>query len=222
MESLLATLFAGAALGWVAIPHCYAMCGPLHVSVCAMHREKGLKALSFFNLGRVLGYTVSGLLFGAFGEFVNLGPSHYCCQLAGFPVRGAMLSLLFPGVTMLVIAFFSFRKKALISPRVGWLAYFLSGGSGRLMVGGTCTSLIPCGMLYAAFSMAVGTGSWYLGGVLMLAFVITQTFFMQLGVSLGRLINQTWGRRFDRAFPCICVLIGAVYILLFAVRLVPA
>ena len=67
-------------LGWVAIPHCYAMCGPLHVSVCALHREKSLKALSLFNLGRVFGYTVAGLLFGAFGAFINVGAAHYCCQ----------------------------------------------------------------------------------------------------------------------------------------------
>jgi sulfite exporter TauE/SafE len=31
MKELIAAILAGSALGWVAIPHCYAMCGPLHI-----------------------------------------------------------------------------------------------------------------------------------------------------------------------------------------------
>lgn len=222
MKELIAAIIAGSALGWIAIPHCYAMCGPLHVSVCALHREKSLKALSLFNLGRIVGYTIAGLLFGAFGEFINIGPAHYCCQLGDHPLRGVLLALLFPGVTMLFIAGYAFRKKGLKAPKSSWLSRFFSGGLGKLTVGGACTSLIPCGMLYAAFAMAVGTGRWYLGGAFMLAFVITQTFFMQLGISLGRLVDKKWGARFEKAFPWICLSIGLFYMVLFALKLVPA
>jgi len=222
MKELIAAIIAGSALGWVAIPHCYAMCGPLHVSVCALHREKSLKALSLFNLGRITGYTIAGLLFGAFGEFINLGPAHYCCQLGEHPLRGALLSLLFPGVMMLFIALYAFRKKGLKAPKSSWLSRFFSGGLGKLSVGGACTALIPCGMLYAAFAMAVGMGRWYLGGAFMLAFVLTQTFFMQLGISLGRLVDRKWGNRFERAFPWICLAIAAYYLVLFILKLQPA
>ncbi len=221
MKELIAAIIAGSALGWIAIPHCYAMCGPLHVSVCALHREKSLRALSLFNLGRISGYTIAGLLFGAFGEFINIGPSHYCCQLGDHPLRGVLLSLLFPGITMLFIAGYAFRKKGLKAPKSSWLSRFFSGGLGKLTVGGACTSLIPCGMLYAAFAMAVGTGRWYLGGAFMLAFVITQTFFMQLGISLGRLVDKKWGARFEKAFPWICLSIGLFYMVLFALKLAP-
>ena len=222
MKELIAAIIAGSALGWVAIPHCYAMCGPLHVSVCALHREKSLKALSLFNLGRISGYTIAGLLFGAFGEFINIGSAHYCCQLGDHPLRGALLALLFPGVTMLFIAGYAFRKKGLKAPQSSWLSRFFSCGLGKLTVGGACTSLIPCGMLYAAFAMAVGTGRWYLGGAFMLAFVITQTFFMQLGISLGRLVDKKWGARFEKAFPWICLMIGIFYVVLFVLKLTPA
>ncbi len=219
MKELIAALIAGSALGWVAIPHCYAMCGPLHVSVCALHREKSLQALSLFNLGRIVGYTLAGLLFGAFGEFIDIGPAHFCCQTGQHPLRGALLSLLFPGVMMFFIAIYAFRKKGLKAPKSSWLSRFFSGGTGKLAVGGACTSLIPCGMLYAAFAMAVGTGRWYLGGAFMLAFVLTQTFFMQLGISLGQLVDKKWGARFEKAFPWICLAIGVAYLVLFASKL---
>ena len=43
----------------------------------------------------------------------------------------------------------------------------------------------------------------------------------QLGISLGRLVDKKWGARFEKAFPWICLLIGAFYILLFVLKLVP-
>jgi len=79
--------------------------------------------------------------------------------------------------------------------------------------------MIPCGMLYAAFAMAIGTGSWHLGGLFMLAFVLTQTFFMQLGISLGRLVDKKWGARFERAFPWLCLAVGTYYIVAFILKL---
>lgn len=220
MGELFSALFAGMLFGFAAIPHCYAMCGPLHVSVCALHRERSLKALSLFNLGRIGGYTLAGILFGAFGEFVNLGQAHYCCPQSATPIRGAMLSLLFPGVMMFFIAWYAFRRKGLSAPKTNWMSKLFGGGLGKLTAGGVCTTLIPCGMLYAAFALAVGTGRWYLGGALMLAFVVTQTFFMQLGISLGRLVDKKWGARFERAFPWLCLGIGLFYLLLFAVKLI--
>lgn len=219
MKELIGAIIAGTLFGWAAIPHCYAMCGPLHVSVCALHREKSLKALSLFNLGRIAGYTLAGILFGAFGAFINIGPAHYCCQTGDHPLRGVILSLLFPGITMLFIAGYAFRKKGLKAPKSSWLSRFFNGGLGKLTLGGASTSLIPCGMLYAAFAMAIGTGHWYLGGAFMLAFVVTQTFFMQLGISLGRLVDKKWGIRFEKAFPWLCLAIGAFYIILFLRKL---
>jgi sulfite exporter TauE/SafE len=221
MKDLIPILIAGSAFGWFAIPHCYAMCGPLHVSVCALHREKSLKALSLFNFGRICGYTLAGILFGAFGEFINIGAAHYCCQLGEHPLRGAVLSLLFPGLMMFFIAIYAFRKKGLKAPKTSWLSRFFSGGLGKLTAGGACTSLIPCGMLYAAFALAVGYGSWWQGGTFMLAFVITQTFFMQLGISLGRMVDKKWGARFEKAFPWICLSIAIFYTALFILKLNP-
>ncbi len=219
MQEVITAILSGLALGWVAIPHCYGMCGPLHVSVCAMHRTRSLKALSLFNVGRLTGYTMAGLLFGGLGEFVNLGPSNYCCELAS--VRGGLLALLFPGITIVLIGFFSLRRKGLPAVKSGWLARWLGGGLGRLTVGGVCTTLIPCGMLYAAFAMAVGTGSWLGGMCFMFAFAITQTFFMQLGISVGRLMGRKWSERLEAIFPWLCIALGMVYIVLFIRRLTP-
>lgn len=217
----LPAIFAGLALGWVAIPHCFGMCGPLHISVCATHRNKSLKALSLFNIGRISGYSFAGLLFGAFGEFINLGPSNFCCQLELFPFRGALLALLFPGITMICIGIYMIKGGGIKAANSGWLAKLIGGSLKRLTIGGVCTTLIPCGMLYAAFAIAVGTGSWISGLCFMFSFSITQTFFMQLGISIGRLIGQKTIKRIEILFPWLCLLIGLVYILMFINHLTP-
>ncbi|MBN2161706.1 MAG: sulfite exporter TauE/SafE family protein [Pontiellaceae bacterium] len=229
MKDIIAAVLAGTLFGWAALPHCLAMCGPLHVSVCALHREKSLKALSLFNLGRIAGYTLAGVIFGIIVAFFNdsfsVGPAHYCCQEGQHPLMGSVLSCLFPGVMMFFIAIYTFRKKGLRAPKSSWLSRFFSGGLGKLSVGGACTSLIPCGMLYAAYATAIflaASGAWYLGGVFMLAFVVTQTFFMQLGISLGRLLDKKWGTRFEKAFPWLCLAIGVFYVVLFIIKMQPA
>ena len=50
MELLIGSILAGIGLGWIAVPHCYGMCGPLHISVCALNRTKSFTQLSLFNL----------------------------------------------------------------------------------------------------------------------------------------------------------------------------
>jgi sulfite exporter TauE/SafE len=221
MESLIAALLGGSALGWVAIPHCLGMCGPLHVSVCALNRKNSLRSLSFFNIGRIIGYTFAGIIFGAFGEFINLGPSRYCCELSSYPIRGAMLSLLFPGITIFLLGIYSVKKKNLKITKLNWLTKMMQGGMLKLTGGGICTTLIPCGMLYAAFALAIGTGSWIGGGVFMLSFAITQTFFMQLGVSIGRLFGNKWSNRVNNLFPYLCIFLGMIYIFLFFNKIQP-
>lgn len=222
MESLVTSCLAGLALGWVAIPHCYGMCGPLHISVCAMNRKKSLTALTVFNIGRIMGYSFAGLLFGAFGEFINIGPSNWCCQLSVFPIRGAMLALLFPGITMILIGIISHYKKNMLTPKVSWLSKLFMGGKIKLATGGACTTFIPCGMLYAAFAMSIGTGSWIGGCIFMFSFALTQTFFMQLGISIGRILNKIWTNRINSFFPLLCIILGVVYLILFIIKITPA
>ena len=141
MEEIIAAVIGGLAFGFAAIPHCYGMCGPLHISVCALNRTQSLRSLTLFNLGRISGYTMAGILFGGLGEFINIGPSNYCCQLDIFPFRGALLALLFPGVMMFWIGYMGWKKKGIPVPKTGWLSRFLTGGGAKLAAGGTVYDL---------------------------------------------------------------------------------
>lgn len=216
--ALISALLTGAGLGWVAVVHCYAMCGPLHVAICALNREKALMSLTLYNLGRVLGYTMAGILFGAFGAFIDLIP-RYCHPTR--PTLGSLsLSYLFPAIFMLIVAWMSFRRKGVSSQTADWFVRFFKPAAGPGLIGlGAITALMPCGPLYVSYAAAVATAHAVTGALLMLAFAVTQTFFMQLGVSVGRMVDVKWGKRFERWFPWIALGIGVVYLYLFANKL---
>jgi sulfite exporter TauE/SafE len=217
-SALLSAILTGSGLGWIAVVHCYAMCGPLHVAICALNRDRALTSLTLYNLGRILGYTLAGVLFGAFGAFIDLIPK-YCHPTR--PTLGSLsLSYLFPAVFMLVVAGMAFRKKGVSSQTADWFVRWFKPAAGPGLIGlGALTALMPCGPLYVSYAAAVATAHAVSGALLMLAFALTQTFFMQLGISVGRMVDVQWGKRFERAFPWVALAIGGIYLALFVSKL---
>ena len=65
------SVVAGSLFGFLSVPHCLGMCGPLHLAMCLSGPKKSFRTLSLFNLGRVLGYTLIGLLLGLLGQQVT-------------------------------------------------------------------------------------------------------------------------------------------------------
>ena len=152
------------------IPHCYGMCGPLHISVCALNRTYSLRSLRCL-MGSYW-WIYYGII-GGLGEFINIGPN-YCCQLDIFPFR-RIISCFFQCDDVLDWLH-GRKKKGIPVPKTGWLARFLTED-----VQSSGTTFIPCGMLYAAFALAVGCGTGL--QVDSLCFICIPTFFMQLGIS---------------------------------------
>jgi sulfite exporter TauE/SafE len=216
--TLFSAIGSGIGLGWIAVPHCLSMCGPLHISVCAFHPDRSFRAISVFNLGRVAGYTLAGTVLGFAGHLVNLAaPACAHCVGAEMPSLGRLaLSLLFPAALMFYIAYrgfkrqgFSLRLPAFVKPllKLDQVQY--------LPLMGAVTVFIPCGMLYAAFAGAIAFAAVLPATIFMLSFVVTQSFFMQLGISLGQLLNKKWNRLFERVFPWLALVLGMVYLVLF-------
>ncbi len=271
-------VIAGTLFGLVSVPHCFGMCGPLHLTMCLAAKKRSFKSLTLFNLGRILGYTLLGAVFGFFGERLSgtfdaprptpatherpatvdvptsccakknvekprtiavpkscceaeksatVAVPKSCCEAAtASPERTLglnatarrMLMFIFPAVILIVVGIKGILKRpaAVGTGGGGWLtrlfAKFQSGGPVACGVG---ASLIPCGMLYVAFAMAVGTVSAFLGGVFMLCYCLTITFFMQLGIMVGTTFGKKLGPKVDRLFPWAAFTGAIVYVALF-------
>jgi sulfite exporter TauE/SafE len=69
--TVILSVVAGSLFGLLSVPHCLGMCGPLHLAMCLSGPKKSFRTLTLFNLGRILGYTLIGLLLGLLGEQVT-------------------------------------------------------------------------------------------------------------------------------------------------------
>lgn len=158
--------------------HCAAMCGGI---VCMLngrqgHEAKGVARWKFalaYNAGRILSYTVAGVLAGSAGQ-------------AGLLLRGSIpvqqVFMLAAGITLCVVALYLaglspvmrgleaagavlWRQVEPIARRL-----FPIESVSKALGLGLLWGWLPCGMVYAALLLALSTGHPMQGGVVMLAF----------------------------------------------------
>lgn len=160
--------------------HCVGMCGPLAIfaSGAGQSLPTGQVVIraGLYHLGRLLTYLIAGAIAGAIGSLVDAGGTALGFQLAAARVVGlAMIAL---GVVKLTERWW--RRSATGSgprpSRIGGLLaklrplIFRLPPSGRALVTGLLTTLLPCGWLYLFALIAAGTGSMLTGPLVMFAF----------------------------------------------------
>ncbi len=173
-------LFSAAFLqGLLGSWHCPGMCGPIaHV----LHGGGGrtLSVTLLYNFGRTVSYFAVGLALGLAGGALN---TFFLSQFAA--VLGGVLIVLF-GFTYL----FASGPGALVAMpefAVRGLGTLLKNGAGRLSVAfvfGTLSGLLPCGLLYPAYALALGSGQPLLGATAMVFFSLG-TYPAMLAVGTG-------------------------------------
>jgi sulfite exporter TauE/SafE len=186
-------IIAAAALaGLLATPHCAAMCGGF-ATACARPRA----GLGAWHAGRLATYAALGAIAGAFGNIVP-GPAWLPALLAA-----ALLAWFAAGLAGLTphrltrVPLLT-RSGAALARRGGLLS--------RLGLG-LITGLLPCGMVYAALSLAVAAGSPQVGALAMLAFgAATVPGLSLLSLTLQRVALRSMRTR--RAVAALILLLG--------------
>jgi uncharacterized protein len=161
------TIFSGIMLGMASSLHCIGMCGPLGLSIPGGNGNSIGRIFSFsiYHFGRILTYTLFGLIFGLAGKGI---------YLAGFQ----QMTSIFLGILMIGIFLrhFFFRN-FLSSPVAGRLmkkvqtlfsVVWTYQGRLRFLLLGMINGLLPCGMVYLALALAVTTKSLS-GSILLMA-----------------------------------------------------
>lgn len=169
--------------------HCVGMCGPLAIWASgAGESQRGSQmatATSLYHIGRMLTYMLAGFLAGAVGQLADLGGEALGVQL----VAARIVGLLMIGIgayrlwRMSGVQFNSGTEpppvfnpgQASASPITKLLVrlrpyVFKLPIPMRGLATGLLTALLPCGWLYLFALVAAGTGSLWLGPVVMFAF----------------------------------------------------
>lgn len=190
--------------GLVTSVHCIAMCGGINLSQCLPRRESSAAKESqnpaflpafLYNFGRVISYTVIGLLLGTvgmlFGSSQEMGLS---LLLQGILKLIAGIFMIITGFNMLGI-FPGLRRLSLRMP--AFAARKVNREKARNhtpLVIGLLNGLMPCGPLQSMQLVALASGSPLTGALSMLMFSLG-TVPLMLG--LGSFVSAL-GKRFTR------------------------
>lgn len=217
MEANLLTAFL---MGLFGALHCLGMCGSITGVLTFSLPEKTrqtppalLGYLGFYNLGRILSYTLAGALAGAFGEQILFRIS---------PQYGHTFLLLLATALMVAVGFYLagwFPKLAYIE-RIGGPIWRKLEPVGRKLLPvkspiqallyGVIWGWLPCGLVYSALFLALAQGHPLQGGVFMLMFGLgTLPSVMGTGFFAGSLLKYAKDMKI-RAYAGILLIVLAL------------
>jgi sulfite exporter TauE/SafE/copper chaperone CopZ/plastocyanin domain-containing protein len=202
-------------IGLITSVHCVAMCGGINLSQCIPaaadappggNRAHWLFPAVLYNAGRVVSYTVIGVIVGALGSVITVsGRFQGIVQL----IAGVFMVIM--GINMLGIfprlRRFTPRLPKLFSKKIDKQQ---SVNKSPLIIG-LLNGLMPCGPLQAMQLFALSTGSPIAGGVSMFLFSMgTVPLMFGIGAVSSLLSRASFGRAFTHSVMKIGAIIVTV------------
>ncbi len=200
-------------LGAAGSLHCAGMCGPLAFALPVAHDNpySRLAGGSLYNFGRVLSYTVLGVLVGFAGQWL-LAPAWQ--QYVSVAMGSVILLYLLVPKSVRVHRFGAGRMARLmrtLQARLGRL--FRTRKLSGLFLIGILNGLLPCGLVYLALSSSLLAGSAWRGGLFMSFFGLGTYPLMLVAVFGASFLNQQVRLRLSRAVPVFLFLMGVLLVL---------
>lgn len=206
-------ILSGLALGFFGSLHCIGMCGPIALALPTQSKSK----LSFYsgrilyNLGRVITYSIMGLIIGLIGQKINLAGYQ---QIVSITLGALILiAVLLPSN----IKNYFIRLKAVqlitkaLQSSIGVL--FRKGGQGSLFGIGVLNGFLPCGFVYVALAGAVALNSIEKSILFMALFGVGTIPAMFSASIVTNLFGQNFRRRIHRAIPIFASVLAVIFIL---------
>lgn len=206
-------LWTALVLGLVGSFHCIGMCGPIAFVLPVDRSSKFNLFLQIFlyHFGRLLSYSIIGLLFGFIGKGLYLaGFQQRLSILVGF----IMIALVIIPVTVLNKFSFSKPLYKIISNVKHKLGIYLNKKSNKAIFSiGFFNGFLPCGLVYMALIGSISTGNAVKGSLYMALFGLGTIPLMTTAVLLGNFVNLTIRAKIQKAIPVFVVIIGILFIL---------
>lgn len=205
-------MFAAFLLGLMGSFHCVGMCGPLALSLPIRSDSVWAKfsGAVFYNAGRIVTYSVFGLIFGFIGKtFALFGFQQWLSIIMGILI---LFFIILPKRVQLfknsnaAIRFFEKLRTAL-----GHL--FTKRNHSSLFSIGLLNGLLPCGLVYMAVAGAVATAD-VLNSILFMAFFGLGTLPVMWSVAFfGNYAGARIRQGIRKAYPYMMVLMACLLIL---------
>jgi sulfite exporter TauE/SafE len=205
-------ILAAFTMGLLGSFHCVGMCGPLALSLPLSSNSIGAKfsGALLYNAGRILTYSVFGLLFGMMGKSAAFfGYQQWLSILLGafiilFVILPKRISAF--GNKNFINTFFERLRSALSD-------LFFRKKYSSLFAIGLLNGLLPCGLVYMAAAGAVATGE-VSSSVLFMVFFGLGTLPMMWSLAFfGNYVSIGFRQKIRKAYPYLMMLMGSLLIL---------
>ena len=200
-------------LGLLGSFHCVGMCGPIAfmLPVDRNNTFKKVTQISLYHIGRLLSYSIMGLVFGLIGKSLNL---------FGFQQQ---LSIII-GVVMIVVILIphkTFNKYNVSKPIYKVISKVKSGlgsalkkkTSDTFLTIGFLNGFLPCGLVYMAVFGAIAGGNAAEGSLYMAFFGLGTIPLMTTAIYFSNFLKGAMRQKIQKAIPVFVVLIGVLFIL---------
>lgn len=200
-------------LGLLGSLHCVGMCGPIAfmLPVDRSNSFKKVSQIGIYHFGRLLAYSLIGLVFGLVGKSLYI-----------FGIQ-QQLSIAI-GIIMIVLVLIPYKTlgKYNLSKPLNKLISKVKSNLGKalkkktadtFLTIGFLNGFLPCGLVYMAVFGAIATGSLVEGSSYMVLFGIGTIPLMTSAIYLGKFLNSTVKQRIQKAIPVFVVIIGVLFIL---------
>jgi len=219
----LESLGAASLVGLLGGTHCIGMCGGIVGALTSglsddmrNSRVRLVAAQLAYNSGRIVSYSVAGVLAGLLGrQATTMGLT------GGFPVGGIIAA-----VIMILLGFYlgGWWQALQWLERMGAHAWRYIEPLGRRFIPvrhagqalllGLVWGWLPCGMVYSVLALALASGSGTEGGAIMLAFGAgTLPTMLAMGIAFGSFGRWVRSKRVREAAGIVVILMGVAMLL---------
>lgn len=196
-------IIAAISLGLLGSFHCIGMCGPIALAL-PVHQysfEKKLLGILLYNAGRVVTYTIIGLLFGLLGQSFFIGGLQQALSIS----LGVLLLLV---VVMSQTNFANKPRFQFLYSFVNRTKYLLGNlfnkkGLHNLLLIGLLNGLLPCGLVYLGIAGAIASGHYVKGAEFMFYFGLGTIPIMYAVAFFGQFITLKYRNHIRKAMPIV-------------------
>ena len=206
-------LYSAFILGLLGSFHCVGMCGPIAfmLPVDRSNTYKKITQISIYHFGRLLAYSIIGLVFGLIGKSL---------YIFGYQQQ---LSIII-GVLMILVVLIpqqTFNKYNFSKPvyrLISKVKYAVGSAMKKktmdtFLTIGFLNGFLPCGLVYMALFAAIACGNAINGSLYMAIFGLGTIPLMTTAISFSQFLKGTARQRIQKAIPVFVILIGALFIL---------
>lgn len=200
-------------LGLLGSFHCMGMCGPIAflLPVDRVNQKKKFIQIFLYHFGRILAYSIIGLVFGLVGKsFMLFGLQQQLSIIVGVIMVGSVV-IPFHKLGAVKIANPVYRMISSIKSSLG--KTLKKRSTDTFLTIGFLNGFLPCGLVYMAVFGAVAAGNPVNGGLYMVLFGIGTIPLMTSVIYFGNIISNNVRRKIRKAIPVFVVIIGLLFVL---------